>query len=181
MAAIPTANDIRVAETTEIKITLNKVTDFSNDPCPSQVFEVLSKLYTFLVNFTKTDLHGKVVNWPVCAPTGGRLNVVQLKAEIDKICLLCGPPLCSPPLLPEHQNRRCVLKAVYILSNYMNGTQLVHQNLFADSSDAELTCQQVKQWMEMWHVVDPQLSQLLKDVAARWYKIPANLPPLSPF
>ncbi len=85
----------------------------SQDLMPDSYTLVLHRLYVLLSRRFPNGI--TLSNFPLCVPDTSLLNPFQIKAEIDKMCLLCSQLQSLP------QSDRDFLQACYLVANYITG------------------------------------------------------------
>jgi len=124
-------------------------------------FDALVKILRHL----QTRYTGKlyVAQFPLCQAVG-QLGPLQVKAEIDKVCLLCAP---QPYLESEDKN---YLKAVYLVTNYIAGSYMdssTQTALCNDKISAEAIAKHMTVLVKQFTLDCPQLTQLIREITAK--------------
>lgn len=108
-----------------------------------------------------------VQNFPLCSPPSAGCNPLQLKAEIDKVCLLKhGDPKLEP-------GERAELQALYLIANYVTGSTMTEVN--KEKWLANPQCFEVQKHVavrtESLGVKNAELDALVKVIRARFTKL----------
>jgi len=158
-SSLATTSDFRAADNSPVV----------REAYPTRDEAGLARLLRYIIKhfkFTQLVVPG---GFPLCSITPGQqLEAAQIKAEIDKYCLLIAP---NPRACGVSDKEAPMLKAAYLISNYLNG---VFMSVDTENTFASCVAGREELLLELQTAVD-QLKRQLGTFSIKRYELQAEL------